>query len=93
MSFLKWPQSPSDYILAHKHRSEHRAELEQSDKCGCFYCMAIFPPGEIRSWHDAEQTAEFPNCEIDSVIGSASGYPVTKEFLERMHGHWFDSVL
>jgi hypothetical protein len=32
-------------------------------------------------------------CEIDSIIGSASEFPITKEFLERMHAHWFDSVL
>jgi len=55
--------------------------------------MAIFPPGEIQSWQDAGQTAECPYCEIDSVIGSASGYPISQEFLERMRAHWFDSML
>ena len=44
--------------------------------------MAIFLPTE-------EQTALCPKCEIDSVIGSASEFPITKDFLERMHAHWF----
>lgn len=33
--------------------------------------------------------ATCPKCEIDSVIGSASGYPITKEFLERINAHSF----
>jgi len=28
-------------------------------------------------------------CGIDSVIGSASGYPITTEFLESMNRRWF----
>jgi hypothetical protein len=31
-----------------------------------------------------------PYCEIDSVIGSASGYPITREFLQQMQQYWFD---
>jgi hypothetical protein len=51
--------------------------------------MAIFLPTEIQEWIDQEQTALCPKCEIDSVIGSASEFPITKDFLERMHAHWF----
>jgi hypothetical protein len=28
-------------------------------------------------------------CGIDSVIANASGYPITTEFLKKMHDHWF----
>jgi hypothetical protein len=80
-----------DYVTAHKHSSRHRAELESSEQCGCFYCFAIFPPSEIFDWIDDDRTALCPRCGIDSVIGTASGFPVTKEFLERMHGHWFST--
>ena len=38
-------------------------------------------------------TALCPRCGIDAVIGSESGYPVTKRFLERMQAQWFESVL
>ena len=79
----------ADHILAREHCSLNRAELERSELCGCFYCMSIFLPGAIVEWIDDGQTAVCPNCPVDSVIGSASGYPITKEFLERMHAHWF----
>jgi hypothetical protein len=62
--------------------------------------MATFPPGEIREWagslrkgkggRERETTALCPACGIDSVIGSASGYPITEEFLKKMHQHWFE---
>ncbi len=78
-----------DHITAHKHCLRNRSELERSHVCGCFYCLAIFPPSSIVAWIDDEQTALCPFCPVDSVIGSASGYPITKEFLQRMRDHWF----
>ena len=81
--------SEPDNIAAHEHCSLNRAELEQSELCGCFYCMTIFHPNCISEWIDEAETAVCPNCSVDAVIGSVSGYPITKEFLERMHVHWF----
>lgn len=80
-----------DHISAHKHSSRHRAELEGSETCGCFYCLQVYPPKEIQEWIADETTALCPNCGIDSVIGSKSGYPITAEFLQKMKEHWFDS--
>lgn len=77
---------------AHKHSSNHRAEILASVRCGCFYCLAIFSPSEISEWIDNRQTALCPRCPVDSVIGDASGFPITKEFLEQMHAHWFRVV-
>jgi len=54
----------------------------------------MFPPTEITNWTDersADQvTANCPYCGIDSVIGSASGFPITEEFLKKMRTHWFE---
>ena len=61
------------HIKAHEHCSLHRVELEASPVCGCFYCQAIFPPGEITQWIDDEQTALCPKCDIDAVIGLCFG--------------------
>ncbi len=78
------------YVLAHKHSSYHRVELKNSEVCGCFYCLHIFKPTEIKwycwtdKWDGTNQTALCPKCGIDSVIGSASGYPITHEFLQSM---------
>jgi acetone carboxylase gamma subunit len=35
------------------------------------------------------RTAVCPRCGIDSVIGSAAGYPLTREFLSAMEQYWF----
>lgn len=74
---------------AHKHSIFNRAELQSSTLCGCFYCSAIFAPAEISEWIDDDQTAVCPKCPVDSVIGSASGFPITPEFLHRMHDKYF----
>ena len=82
-----------DHICAHKHCSDHREEVIRSETCGCFYCLSIFQPNEIKEWIDRGegigQTAMCPKCGIDSVIGSSSSFPITKEFLEKMHSYWF----
>ena len=84
-----------DYIRAHAHSSHHREELLSSESCGCFYCLEIFSPHEIMDWivekpGEIGSCARCPKCDIDSVIGSASGFPITKEFLKNMQLAWFD---
>jgi hypothetical protein len=82
--------SEPDHIAAHKHSIRHRQELEASESCGCFYCLAVFEPSSIEVWVDeGDVTALCPECGIDSVIGSASGFPINRDFLERMKRHWF----
>ena len=94
------PPSP-DVASAHAHSIRHRAEVQASGVCGCFYCLATFAPAEIEQWIDwppgtppddedlRGETALCPRCGIDSVIGAASGYPITPAFLARMEAHWF----
>jgi hypothetical protein len=86
---LKLNLAVGDPITAHKHCTHHREEILASETCGCFYCFAIYPPSAVTEWIDEGQTALCPKCPVDSVIGSASGYPITREFLQRMHDHWF----
>ncbi len=71
---------------------KNRIELEASVLCGCFYCISIYSPSEMVDWiGDSEGlTADCPRCGIDAVIGSASGFPITSEFLNRMNEHWFE---
>ena len=76
-------------MRAHARSSRHRAEVEASVTCGCFYCLATFPPSEVRDWWDGGDTAVCPRCGIDAVIGSASGFAVTDELLRAMRSHWF----
>ena len=81
-----------DYLKAQAHSSNHYDEIISSDYCGCFYCLHIFAPDEITEWveeNTGDKTALCPYCEMDAVIGSKSGYKITKEFLSRMQKHWF----
>ena len=92
-----------DMIAAHRYSSNHRESLLASDVCGCFYCLSIFSPSEIEDWVDARkgetdinesgQTALCPRCRIDSVLGSASGYPITRDFLQKMNDYWFQRTV
>jgi hypothetical protein len=89
--------SKLSYITAHKHSSRHRQEILESEQCGCFYCLTVFSPSEIKEWIDTDehrvgQTALCPKCGIDAVIGSKSSYPITKEFLQVMEEHWFSTT-
>lgn len=82
----------SDRILrqAHARSIRNKEQVEQSKICGCFSCCRIFPPSEITDYiPDEPPTAECPYCHIDSVIGDASGFPITKEFLKKMKKRWF----
>ena len=79
-----------DVDAAHGFSSLHRAQIEASDICGCFYCLAVFPPERIVEWVDSDRTALCPKCGIDSVVGSESGVPLTPEFLSQMRHHWFE---
>lgn len=77
-------------VEAHKHSSDHRAELEESIFAGCFYCCETFKVSSIYEWIDDSQCAMCPKCGIDSVIGDASGFPINdKKFLQQMKGLWF----
>lgn len=78
-----------DIKEAHKKSSRHRDELRNSQICGCFYCLDIFDYKNIKYWCDDEDTALCPGCDIDSFIGSASGYPISKQFLSEMKAYWF----
>lgn len=82
-----------DYIRAHKFSIYHREQILKSEICGCFFCLNTFTPNEIERWVDLregiETTALCPKCGIDSVIGSASEFPISEEFLEQMKNYWF----
>jgi hypothetical protein len=80
---------PDAVSAVHDHSSKHREEILSSEACGCFYCGETFLSAEIEEWVDDEQTALCPRCGIDSVIGSVSGFPMTKEFLAEMNRYWF----
>ncbi len=84
---------PEEMLLrrAHKCSIRNKEQVEKSDKCGCFSCGKIFHPSEIMDYFEDDEspTAICPYCHIDSVIGNASGFPVTPEFMKKMKKRWF----
>lgn len=80
----------TDFIQAHEFASNHREPLLKDKKCGCFYCLDIFDPKEIKEWiADVSGTAVCPYCGIDSIVGEHSGFPIKKGFLRKMQQYWF----
>lgn len=84
-----------DVFDAHKHSIRNKDEILNSEVCGCFGCLAIMKPAEIKHFTKEKEkdgavlsTAWCPHCKIDTVIGSSSGYPVTREFLKEMNNYW-----
>ncbi|MGL9749149.1 cytoplasmic protein [Enterococcus sp. DIV0170] len=79
------------YRNAHKYCTGNRKLLKKSGLCGCFYCGALFEYEKIDSWiQDASgDTAECPNCGIDSVLPKSDQYTLSEEFLEKMREVWF----
>jgi hypothetical protein len=79
---------------AHKHSSLNGPEVGRSDICGCFYCLRTFKSELVLNFTDegiaGGPTALCPFCDIDSVIGSDSGLPVSDvQFLKAMKNRFF----
>lgn len=76
---------------AHSRCIRNREALQRVDRCGCFYCLAIFDPQEIRGADRRRRRRHgaLPRCEIDSVLPESDEYPLTKDFLRRMYDYWF----
>jgi hypothetical protein len=72
----------------------HRALVEASKTCGCFYCRKTFPASEIREWVDkapgsgGSTTALCPRCGIDSVLPGGL-IKLSKAMLDEMNDYWF----
>lgn len=80
---------PEPYESAHKDcgpGNNHKERVLASGKVGCFYCLALFSPAEIKEW-TLDDCALCPYCEIDSVLPESEH--LTSEFLQEMYGYWF----
>jgi hypothetical protein len=69
--------------------SHHRAAIDASTRCACFFCFRVFGPSEIKAWIDGNTTALCPRCGIDAVLGDASIGSISDGFLRKMHQHHF----
>ena len=90
----KWTEDELEQ--AHTLSANNRPALLKDSRCGCFRCMHIFDPAEIKNWIidptspiDDLGTATCPYCGVDSVIGESSGFPIDEDFLDAMSERYF----
>lgn len=79
-------------FVAQENAQFNESEVNASTVCGCFNCMAIFSPKEIVSWiapGNPDRTAICPKCDIQTVVGDASGYPIESGALRKVHNLYF----
>jgi hypothetical protein len=85
---------------ASKHMVHNKTEILESTACTCFYCGFTFNPQtdlnslfwtDTRNKNGKEPTGCCPSCQLDFLIGSASGFPVTdKTFLLDCSWYWMN---
>jgi hypothetical protein len=88
------PRDVRELGIIHRRSSRHRAEIERSARCGCFYCLSIFAPWEIMDWVDGEDkdsgvTALCPRCGIDAVLPELPSLNIDMNILLEMERHFF----
>ena len=74
---------------ATKYAFKNRQTLANSDHCGCYFCLKIFNPTEIKEWTDEGETALCPFCEVDAILANEADCKISKEFLQTLHDYWF----
>ena len=82
-----------DADAARRHACDNRAQLEQSDRAGCFHCGALFSPREIEDWEGGREvesgdladgdTALCPRCKAAAVLPSTA-VELTPELLAEL---------
>ncbi len=92
-AFSRLKEREPERYVALLHGTGNRAEIRKSKKCGCFHCLAVFPPQEIeewvQKWAGAERTALCPRCNMDSVLGDKCGYPIDAASLAKVRAVHF----
>lgn len=85
---------------AHRECSCNHDLLQAAESCGCFHCLAVFPPTLIDEWIDESladgrtgPTALCPKCGIDSVFPIADDAGRDDAFLRHMKTIWFDRTV
>lgn len=89
----------SEEYLKEAHRSTfaNETEIRASTECRCFFCGYHFNANDEEHLLWAEErpplgrTLHCPNCLVDCVIGSSSGYPINDgAFICAASKAWFD---
>lgn len=66
---------------------KNRDKLSLAKSCGCYNCMKLMLPSDIKKWTDNTQTALCPFCETDCVLAETDE-PLTDEVLKKVNSSW-----
>ena len=78
------------YAENQKYSKANKRERAKDSICGCYRCLRIFNPKEIRKWtYDSHKDALCPHCGKTAIIREGSGYPITARFLRYMNKREF----
>ena len=70
------------------HCANNEIEIIRSKRCGCYFCKKSYSARKVKDWEQGENgraSAICPECGMCTVIGDASGVPLSKELLEEMN--------
>ena len=76
------------------HSLNNEIEILRSQKCGCFFCGKTFNARKVSQWESGTNggaSAICPECGMATVIGDASGVPLTKAVLNEMSQAFYGS--
>lgn len=83
--------SDNDIKNAPKYAMRNRVAIEESEACGCYYCLRVFSKHDIVEWTDKGETAICPHCAVDSVLAQSHGIALDEPTLKEIHDYWFVS--
>ena len=87
----------SDLESIREKSSFHKDAVLRSAQCGCYSCLRLYPPSEIKEWvrsdaSEAEKTAKTcavcPHCSADSVL-PGSEVDLSESLLKAMRHRYF----
>ena len=72
----------------HIRSVNNRGALLDAKECGCYFCLKLYDPKQIKSWIN-DETAICTFCGGDSVIPESDDYELDESLLLAMKEHWF----
>ncbi len=84
-----------NYELLRQKSFKNALEVMQSNTCGCFYCLKIYPTSDIKAEYliaelDGQETVWCPHCGIDAVIPEAPEYALDIDLLRQLYAMSFE---
>ena len=80
------------YNAAH-YAMHNRKIVESAQSCGCYHCLKVFSPSEIKEYTDTDDklddTVICPHCDNDCVLPEMD-LKFTEENLKKIRKYWLN---